>query len=71
MRSRFTPAILALIALLAIPASEQPSAESAAFLLADAEQASVVNPVRYHMEDHYGDPSRFVKYIIRRPPTLA
>lgn len=39
--------------------------------LAGAAEASISTPVRYTITDHYGDPARFVKYIIRRPPVLA
>lgn len=39
--------------------------------LADASQARMTRLDAPTVYDHYGNPAAFVKYIIRRPPTLA
>jgi hypothetical protein len=39
--------------------------------LADASQARMTRLAAPTVYDHYGNPAAFVKYIIRRPPTLA
>jgi hypothetical protein len=40
-------------------------------ILADASQARMTRLDAPTVYDHYGNPAAFVKYIIRRPPTLA
>jgi len=40
-------------------------------IVADAEAAAVTNPYQVSIEDNYGDPDDFVKYIIRKPPAIA
>ncbi|MDA0978242.1 MAG: hypothetical protein O3B72_06785 [Proteobacteria bacterium] len=59
---------LGLVALAVTGTPEDPASE---VQLASAVDADVTNPVELRIVDNYGDPSRFVKYIIRRPPVLA
>ncbi|MFT4719824.1 MAG: hypothetical protein ACI9SB_000992 [Candidatus Azotimanducaceae bacterium] len=40
-------------------------------LLADARDAKMARQGALAVKDHYGNPALFVKYIIRRPQTLA
>jgi len=40
-------------------------------LLADASDAKMARQGALVVKDHYGNPALFVKYIIRRPQTLA
>ena len=40
-------------------------------LLADASDAKIARQGPLAVQDHYGNPALFVKYIIRRPQTLA
>ena len=40
-------------------------------VIADAESAAITNPYQVSIEDNYGDPDDFVKYIIRKPPAIA
>jgi len=40
-------------------------------LLADASDAKMARQGALAVKDHYGNPALFVKYIIRRPQTLA
>jgi hypothetical protein len=40
-------------------------------LVADAREAKMTRQGVLAVKDHYGNPAHFVKYIIRRPPTLA
>lgn len=39
--------------------------------LAGAVEASVTRPQEIRIDDNYGDPARFIKYYIKRPPSLA
>ena len=39
--------------------------------VASAVKAAVAAPQRPEIVDHYGDPDRFIQYIIRRPPTFV
>ncbi|MEK9821000.1 MAG: hypothetical protein VXA40_02375 [Gammaproteobacteria bacterium] len=40
-------------------------------VIADAESAAITNPYQVSIEDNYGNPDDFVKYIIRKPPAIA
>ena len=44
------------------------SASDYDMMIANAAGAYIASPQQVTIADHYGDPSRFVKYIIRRPP---
>ena len=55
-----------------LPEAARTGAEAPACAgLAEAADAAVGAPQTHKVADHYGDPDRFIKYIIRRPPTLA
>ena len=75
---RTLPALMALVLFSSIPvfstqvvSAETQEAALTTTLLANAEQASITNPYTATIDDHFGDPANFVKYIIRRPPALA
>ena len=59
----------ALLALGQLPAAGPAAATE--LQVADAAAAAIDAPRDYTITDNYGDPSRFVKYIIRRPTVLA
>ena len=63
--------LLSLIAILVLTSTEGDQAIDSNIMLADAEQAAVTNPYTVSIEDNYGNPDAFVKYIIRKPPALA
>jgi hypothetical protein len=75
---------LALTALLFLPSlavspalesTEQATVHSATNLLAGVstarESASVFASGNYELNDHYGNPANFKRYIIRKPPVHA
>ena len=60
------------IAILFFMASHEPQSEfDMAQVIADAEAAAITNPYQVSIEDNYGNPDDFVKYIIRKPPAIA
>jgi hypothetical protein len=67
---------LLITALLALTVLVEPSMSGAdnlhtTPLLADASDAKMARQGPLAVKDHYGNPALFVKYIIRRPQTLA
>jgi hypothetical protein len=63
--------ILTVIALLFTTPLQPGDAVDMTRIVADAEAAAVTNPYQLSIEDNYGDPDDFVKYIIRKPPAIA
>ena len=63
--------ILSLIAILVLTSTESDQAIDGSTMLADAEQATITSPYTVSIEDNYGNPDAFVKYIIRKPPAIA
>jgi hypothetical protein len=65
--------IMALLALTVLVAGSMPGAHDihTTPLLADASDAKMARQGTLAVKDHYGNPELFVKYIIRRPQTLA
>jgi len=64
--------ILTLVLLLcSTPSQPEGGIADATLIIADAEAATVTNPYQMSIEDNYGDPDDFVKYIIRKPPAIA
>jgi hypothetical protein len=65
--------ITALLALTLLVAASMPGAHNlhTTPLLADASDAKMARQGALAVKDHYGNPELFVKYIIRRPQTLA
>ncbi|WP_370216212.1 hypothetical protein [Thalassolituus sp.] len=60
------------IAILFFMASHEPQSEvDMTQVIADAESAAITNPYHVSIEDNYGNPDDFVKYIIRKPPAIA
>ena len=60
------------IAILFFMASREPQSEvDMTQVIADAESAAITNPYQVSIEDNYGNPDDFVKYIIRKPPSIA
>ncbi len=63
--------ILTIAALLFMGSLEPQNAVDMTQVIADAESAAIANPYQVSIEDNYGDPDDFVKYIIRKPPAIA
>lgn len=63
--------ILTIPALLFMASDQPQDAVDMTQVIADAEAAAITNPYRVSIEDNYGDPDDFVKYIIRKPPAIA
>ena len=60
------------IAILFFMASHEPQSEvDMTQVIADAESAAITNLYQVSIEDNYGNPDDFVKYIIRKPPAIA
>ncbi len=63
--------ILIIAALLFMASHEPQNAVDMTQVIADAEAAAITIPYQVSIEDNYGNPDDFVKYIIRKPPAIA
>ena len=63
--------ILTIAALLFVASYGPQNAVDMTQVIADAEAAAITNPYQVSIEDNYGNPDDFVKYIIRKPPAIA